>query len=103
MEKLIRWLVTILAAIAVMLAVRITAGAEQVKGSMPVSAKSGAVHAAPARRLPAVHMESILTDLRGAMTTRKRGEGWLLHYGTENDTCARPDATSGARVMCVSW
>lgn len=44
-----------------------------------------------------------LTSPRSLVTGRNRGTGWLLHYGTKRDNCARPDATSGLRVMCLDW
>ena len=53
--------------------------------------------------LPGPRMESILTDTRSAAAAMKEGTGWLVHYGTKRDNCARADATSGLRVMCVAW
>ena len=55
------------------------------------------------RSLPGARVESVMTDPRRAMTDTKRGTGWLLHYGTKRDNCARADVTSGLRMMCVAW
>jgi hypothetical protein len=45
-------------------------------------------------------LESVLTN---PVLGPRQGTGWLLHSGTEHDTCERPDAVSGLRVMCVAW
>ena len=104
MERLIRVVVTVLGAMVVVAAVRNAACAETANAPVTATGKTAAVHVAQVgQALPAAHMESVLTDPRGAMTVRKRGTGWLLHYGTEHDSCARPDAIAGARVLCVSW
>jgi hypothetical protein len=104
MERLLRCVVVVLAAMVVVAAARNAAHADKVNVPIPATGKAAAVHVAPVGLpLPAAHMESVLTDPRGATTERKRNTGWLLHYGTEHDSCARPDVTSGGRVMCVSW
>jgi hypothetical protein len=55
-------------------------------------------------QLPGTRVESVLTDLRGAVTSAPPGTGWLLHAGPrKRDTCDEVDATSGLRMMCVGW
>ncbi len=48
-------------------------------------------------------VESVLTEPRRIVTGTNGGGGWLLHYGTKRDSCARADVTSGSRMICVSW
>jgi hypothetical protein len=104
MRRVIRLMVTVLVAMVAVVAVHNAACAEKVNAPIADTGKTAAVHVAPVgQALPAAHMESVLTDPRGAMTVRKRGTGWLLHYGTAHDSCARPDAIAGGRVLCVSW
>jgi hypothetical protein len=105
MRRLIRLVVIVLAAILVTAAVSKTARAEMVNAPKAATGKAAAVEVAPVWHapLPAPHAESVLADPRGALTGRKRGTGWLLHYGTEHDSCARPDTIEGWRVLCVSW
>ncbi len=102
MERSIGLVAAVFVAMVVGAAVRNPARAEKVNTPVAATGKTPAVHVAPAGQpVRGAHVESVLTDPRGAVTGQKRG--WLLHYGTEHDSCARPDATSGARVMCVSW
>jgi len=55
-------------------------------------------------QLPGSRVESVLTDVKGAVTTATPGTGWLLHSGPrEKDTCDEIDATPGLRMMCVAW
>lgn len=103
MERLIRFVGAALAAMVVAASSN-GAGAGQFDTGAAATGKNAAVHTAPvAPSLPAAHFESILTDPRGALIGRKRETGWLLHYGTAHDSCARPDVTTGGRLMCVSW
>jgi hypothetical protein len=104
MERVIRSVVAVLAAMVVLAAESNAAPADTFNVPTAAADKTVAVQAAPVgppRR--AAHMESVLTDPRSAVTGQQRGTGWLLHYGTAHDSCARPDATAGLRVMCVSW
>ncbi len=99
-----RSVVAVLAAVALLTLVVNAAGADDV--NMPASArqKTTSAHVALVERPPSgAHVESVLTGPRGAVPRTKRGSGWLLHYGTERDNCARADATAGLRIMCVAW
>jgi len=104
-----RLAVTVLATAVVVIVAVNGARAERVNGPGAAAAKTPradktARDVAPLRRkLPDARVESVLMDPRGAVAGTKQGIGWLLHYGTERDTCARADATSGLRVMCVIW
>jgi hypothetical protein len=101
-RRFLRFAVAIVAAFGVVMSVSNAACAEEVKA--PVAAwdkDAGPVYTAE-RPLPGARVESVLTDPRGALTSKKRGTSWLLHYGTGRDNCARADASPGLRMMCVS-
>jgi hypothetical protein len=104
MRNFMRSVVAVLAAVGVLIVIVNAARAEEVKAPIAAAGKTEPAYVAPlGGALPGAHVESVLTDLRGAVAGTRRGTGWLLHYGTEDDTCARADATSGSRVMCVAW
>jgi len=104
MERLNRLVVAVVAAMVLLAAARNAARADTANAPRTAADTTGAVQVAPVGPpLSAAHLESVLTDPRGAVTGQKQGTGWLLHYGRAHDSCARPQATSGLRVMCVSW
>ena len=101
MRRLMRLTGTVLVAVGVAVAVARTARAEQVRAPMIVGSENQPVYSA-AVRPPGRQVDSVLTNLRGALTGTK-GTGWLVHSGTQqHDTCERADATSGLRVLCVA-
>jgi hypothetical protein len=103
MRNFMRLVVTALAAIGIVLLVANAAGAEELNARKAAWSKTAPVYGVGAQPPPGAHVESVLSDPRGAMAGTKGGTGWLLHYGTERDSCARAGATSGLRVMCVAW
>lgn len=99
-----RLVVAVLAAVLVVIVGVDAARAEKVNAPIAVADKTAPAYVAPfGGPLPAAHVESVLMDPRGSLAGTKQGTGWLLHYGTEHDSCARADATSGLRAMCVTW
>ncbi len=103
MQSLNRVAITLMAAVAMILIAATQASAADVKPSKVPRGNTSPVYAVE-QPVSAARVESVVTDPRGAVTTTtKRGPGWLLHYGTKRDGCARPDATSVLRVMCVGW
>ncbi len=99
-----RSVVTVLGAVALLTLVVSAARADEANMSASVRRKTTSAHVALVGHPPSgARVESVLTGPRGAMARTKRGSGWLLHYGTERDNCARADATSGLRIMCVAW
>ena len=104
MRNVMRSVVAVLAAVGVASVIVNAARAEEVKAPIAAAGKAEAAYVVPlGQPLPVARVESALTDLRGAVAGTKRETGWLLHFGTEHDTCAGADATSGLRVMCVAW
>ncbi len=101
MRRLMRFVVTILAAVALTL-VAAHAGHAKEAAEPLVVGDEGAPYGPVERALPS-RVESVLTDPVGATIATKRGTAWLLHYGTERDHCSRADATPGLRVVCVAW
>lgn len=102
MRSLIRFVVTVTAAVAMGIVVANGARAGEVKLPKGAESKSPVVYAVE-RPVPGARVESILSDPRSVVTGTKQGSGWLLHYGTKHDNCALADATSGLRMMCVAW
>jgi hypothetical protein len=102
MTSLMRFVVTVVAAVGVVIVGVDAARAKEVKAPIAAGGKTGPVYTVE-RPLPGAHVESVLTDPLGAVTGAKREPGWLLHHGTERDNCARADATSGLRMICVAW
>jgi hypothetical protein len=102
MRRFGRFVVTVLAAVGVAIVVVNAARAEKVNAFIVGTGETAPAYEA-VRPLPGARVESVLTDPRGAVVRAKRGTGWLLHYGTAGDNCARADATSGLRMMCVAW
>jgi hypothetical protein len=103
MQSFMRLLVTALAAVGMVMGVVNAAHAEGLNPRIVAWSKAAPVYAVGELPLPGASFESVLSDPRGAMAGTKAGTGWLLHYGTERDNCARADATSGLRMMCVGW
>ena len=101
MRRLTRFAVTVLVAVCAVVAVTPAAGADERKAPVTVAAETQPAYSAavwpPGRR---VH--SVLTNPRGP-GARTKGTGWLLHSGTQHDTCERADATSGMRMVCLAW
>ncbi len=102
MARFKKFVVMALAAIEMVLVVVAAARAEDLKAPKAAGGKTQRVYAVE-RTLPGARVESALTSPRSLVIGRKRGTGWLLHYSTKRDNCARPDATSGLRVMCLGW
>ncbi len=103
MQRLKRVAIAVLAAVATILIAATGAPAKDVKPSKVPRGNTSPVYAVE-QPVSGARVESVVTDPRSALkTTTKRGPGWLLHYGTKRDGCARPDATSVLRVMCVGW
>jgi hypothetical protein len=98
MTSFMRFVVTCVAAVGMVIVVVDAARAKEVKA--PIAASS--VYTVE-RPLPGPHVESVLTDPLGAVTGAKPETGWLLHFGRERDNCARANATSGLRTICVAW
>lgn len=101
MRSLIRFVVTVMATVGMVIVIANGALAGEVKLPKVAGGKTSPVYAVE-RFLPGARVESILADPRSVVTGTKQGTGWLLHYGTEHDNCARADATSGLRMMCVA-
>ena len=93
---------TAMAAIAMVLVVVTAVRAEDLKPAKAAAGKTRRVYAVE-QALPGARVDSALTSPRSLMTGKTRGTGWILHYGTKRDNCARPDATSGLRMVCVGW
>ena len=102
MPRFKKFVVTAVAAVAMAVVVVTAARAEDLKPPKAAGRKTRPVYAVE-QPLPGAQVESVITDPRRAMTDTKRGTGWLLHYGTSRDNCARADVTSGLRMMCVAW
>ena len=102
MRSFTRFVVTVMATVGMVIVVANGARAEEVKAPIAAGGKTAPVYAVQ-RSLPGARVESILADPRSVVTGTKLGTGWLLHYGTEHDNCARADATSGLHMMCVTW
>ena len=102
MRTLIRFVVTAIVTVGMGIVVANEARARDVKLPKAAESKSSMVYAVE-RPLPGARVESILTDPRSVVTDTKQGTGWLLHYGTNQDNCARAEATSGLRMMCMAW
>lgn len=104
MRSFMRLVVAVLAAAVAVIVTVNAARAENVNAPRTAAGKTAPAYVAPfGRSLPRARVESILMHPRGAVAGTKRGTGWLLHYGTDQDNCGRADATSGLRVMCVTW
>lgn len=103
MRHLMRFGVTVLAAVGIAAVMICVARAEEVTGAPAATSTTqqvfGATGAVSGRRV-----ESVLSNPRAAVTAAKPGTGWLLHSGTpQRDTCDNADATYGLRVLCVGW
>lgn len=104
MRSFMRSVVAVLAAVGVVIVVINAARADEANRPIAAGRETASAYVARAGRpLPGARVESLLTDPRGAVARTKPGSGWLLHYGTERDRCARADAISGLRMMCVAW
>jgi len=103
MRRLIRFVVTVLAAVGIVLVAANTVHAQEVNAPTAARGTAAVAYDVVGQPLLGARVESVLTDPHGAVAGTKRGTGWLLHYGTERDTCTRPDATSRLRMMCVGW
>jgi len=102
MTRFKRSMVTLLLAVAVVCSAITAAGANEVAGDAQSPARENPRSYAVGRPLRGPRVESVLTNPRAAVTSPRRGTGWLVHYGTEGDACTREDATSGLRLMCVA-
>ncbi len=102
MRSLVRFVVTIMATVGMGIVIANGARAAEVKRPKAAESKSPVVYATE-RPLPGARVESILADPGSVVTGTKQGSAWLLHYGTKRDNCARADATSGLRMMCLAW
>ncbi|MFI5398908.1 MAG: hypothetical protein ACHQ9S_25540 [Candidatus Binatia bacterium] len=102
MRSLIRFVVTVMATVGMGIVIANGAHAGEVNLPKAAGGKTPRVYAVE-RSLPGARVESILADPRSVVTGTKQGTGWLLHYGTKRDNCARADVTSGLRMMCVAW
>ena len=99
-RNLMRFAVTVLVAVGVAVVVAQTGRAEEMRAPVAAVGETQPVYSAVGR-LPGRRLESVLTS---PIAGTRRGTGWLLHSGTEQrDTCERPDATAGLRMMCVAW
>jgi len=99
-RNLKRFAVTVLAAVGAAVVVAQVGRAEEIRAPMAAVGETKPVYSAVGR-LPGRRLESVLTS---PVAGTRPGTGWLLHSGTEqSDTCERTDATSGLRMMCVSW
>jgi hypothetical protein len=99
-RNLLRFAVTVLAAVGVAVVVAQAGRAEEIRGPMAAVGETQPIYGAVGR-LPGRRLESVLTS---PIAGTRRGTGWLLHSGTEQrDTCERTDATAGLRMMCVAW
>lgn len=104
MRSFKRSVIALLAAVGLLIVVVNAARAEEAKMPKTAGGETASDYVARVGRpLPGARVESVLTDPRRAMARAKREPGWLLHYGTDRDNCARADATSGLRMMCVAW
>jgi hypothetical protein len=103
MRTLRAFLVAVLVTAGMVIVVAGAAPAEEVNANMAAWGESAPAYGLVGRSLPGARVESVLTDPSGAVAGQKHGTGWLLHYGTGSDSCARADATSGLRMMCVAW
>ncbi len=102
MRSLIRFVVTVMATVGMGIVIADGARAGEVNLPKAAEGKSPMVYAVE-RSLSGARFESILVDPRSAVTGMKRETGWLLHYGTKRDNCARADATLGLHMLCVAW
>jgi len=100
MRRLTRFAITVVSVCAVVAAARV-AGAVEGKALATIAVETEPVYSAVVRP-PGRRVESVLTNPRGAVVGKK-GTGWLLHSGTPHDTCERPDASSGLRMVCLAW
>lgn len=99
-QNFIRFVIAVLAAVGLAVVVAEPGRAEDIEAPLGAVGDTQPVYSTLGR-LPGRGLESVLTS-PGAGT--RRGTGWLLHSGTEQrDTCARTDAVSGLRMMCVAW
>jgi len=104
MRSFMRSAVAVLAAVGMLIVFANGARAEEATMRTAAGGETASAFVAlVGRPLPGARVESVLTSPRDAVAGTKRGSGWLLHYGTERDNCARADATSGLRMMCVAW
>jgi hypothetical protein len=97
-----KFVVTVAATVGMALILVTAARADGFKPPKAVRGKTPPVYTVE-QALPGAQVESVILDARHARTGRKRGTGWLLHYGTRRDYCARADVTSALRMMCVAW
>ena len=102
MQRFMRLVVTVLAAVGIVMVVVTAARAEEVNARTIAWSKRAPTYNVGALPQPEARVESVLSDPRGALAGTKGGTGWLLHYGTERDSCARAGATSGLRMICVA-
>ncbi len=102
MRSLIRFVVTVTATVGIGILVASGVRAGEVKLPKAAESKRPVVYSVE-RPVPGARVEGVLIDPRRAVTGTKQGTGWLLHYGTQRDNCARPDVTSGLRMLCVAW
>lgn len=104
MRRFMRFMVTVLAAVGIVMVVANSARADEVNAPANARGKAAVAYGVAAQPLSGARVESVLTENpHGTVAGTKRGTGWLLHYGTERDPCTRPDATSRLRMMCVGW
>ncbi len=98
-------MVAVLAVVGLVIVVENVAWAQKVSVAVAAQEKSAARSTRPVGRSHSrAHVDSVLTSPRAAIVNPEQGRGWLLHYGTEHDGCARTDATIATmRAMCVSW
>ena len=101
MRRLILFAATISVVVCAQLAVAVAAGDDAGKAPVTVAARIQPAYSA-AVRPPGRRLESVLTNPRGAVADTT-GSRWLLHSGTEHDTCERADVTSGLRMVCLAW
>jgi hypothetical protein len=103
MPRFKKFVVTAVAAVGMALVVVSAARAEDLKPPKAAGPKIPLVYAVEQPPAVGARVESVMMDPRRATTGTKEGTGWLLHYGTRRDNCARADATFGLRMMCVAW
>ncbi len=103
MRNRMRFVGRAMAVIAMLILVAMPVRGGEVKTANTAGGKKTSHVYSIEQRRPGPRVESVLTDPHAAVTATKDGTGWLLHRGTKRDSCARPDATSGLRRMCVGW
>jgi hypothetical protein len=102
MPRLKKSVITTVAAVGMVLVVVIAAHAQTSSRPKLSEGRTAPIYTVE-QPLPGARVESVIMDPRRAMTGTKGGTGWLLHYGTKRDNCARADVTFGLRMMCVAW